>query len=175
MSKIITPTLIALSLVMTQLAHANIQVNFYESAPKDSFVIKNMGNCALSNLKVEIDLSKSDGRLIFDTTATGAGVEVFQPFEVTKGDIKLASKASVKDGDASISLSIPSLPKNNSVSFTIDVDDTLKNSELGMIRVSGSEIKNAKVSISVGKKKSEEALFGSDSKATVTQPACKVS
>ena len=63
-------------------ARADIVVNFVESAPKDRFVIKNTGEYDFENLIVEIDLTSSVGRLIFDTTGNGAGVEVFQPFEV---------------------------------------------------------------------------------------------
>ena len=68
---------------------ADIVVNFVESAPKDRFVIENTGECEFENLVVEIDLSGSAGGLIFDTTATGAGVEVFQPFEV-RGSVAFA-------------------------------------------------------------------------------------
>ena len=50
----------------------------------------------MQDLALEIDLTQSEGRLIFDTTATGAGVEVFQPFEVTHGNIALVSQDGVK-------------------------------------------------------------------------------
>jgi len=72
-------------------------------------------------------------------------------------------------------LSIPSLQSGKSVSFTIDIDDTLPISELGKIRLAGSEIKNGMVKISSGKQKPASALFGSDSQATVLQPACSAS
>ena len=111
----------------------------------------------------------------FYTTATGAGVEVFQPFEVTKGNISLVSNVSVKDGDSKLALSIPSLPSGKKVSFTIDVDDTLPISELGKIRVSGSEIKNGMVIVSSKTQKPASALFSSDSKATITQISCLAS
>ncbi len=93
MIKILSSTICTLLLLTGQSAQANIEVDFYESAPKDRFVIKNTGKCLLQDLTLEIDLTKSAGRLIFDTTATGAGVEVFEPFEVTRGNISLASKA----------------------------------------------------------------------------------
>lgn len=164
-----------LLLLAGQTAQANVEVDFYESAPKDRFVIKNTGKCLLQDLTLEIDLTKSAGQLIFDTTATGAGVEVFQPFEVTKGNITLTSKASVKDGDTKLALSIPSLPSGKSVSFTIDVDDTLAVSELGKIRVTGSEIKNGMVRVNSTKQEPASALFGSDSKAIILQATCSAS
>ena len=128
------PTLVAvtlLTLCTIQSANANLQVNFIESAPKDSFVIKNIGNCNLANLTLEIDLNNSRGQLIFDTTATGAGVEVFQPFEVKTGQLTLISASSVDDGDKSLSVTVEELLPNASVSFTIDVDDTMPKSHLG--------------------------------------------
>lgn len=172
MIKILSSTICTLLLLTGQSAQANIEVDFYESAPKDQFVIKNTGKCLLQDLTLEIDLTKSAGQLIFDTTAAGAGVEVFQPFEVTRGNISLISQSGVKDGDAKLALSIPNLPSGKSVSFTIDVDDTLPVSELGKIRVAGSEIKNGLVKISSGKQNPTSAVFGSNSKATILQPAC---
>lgn len=171
MSRILFSVLSTVALLATN-AHANVEVNFYESAPKDSFVIKNVSSCALDKVSLTIDLSKSAGKLIFDTTSTGAGVEVFQPFEITKGNFTLASGNGVKDGDTVVELNIPSLASGDSASFTIDVDDTLPVSELGKIRVSGSEIKNATVQLSSSKQQAVSAVFSSDSKATITYKAC---
>ena len=50
-----------------------VEIEFVESAPKDRFVITNIGSCALDELMIDFDLSQSAGKLIFDTTATGAG------------------------------------------------------------------------------------------------------
>ena len=172
MIKIIISFVSALTLFLTQSVKANIEVNFVESAPKDRFVIKNTGECVLKELTLEIDLSQSDGRLIFDTTATGAGVDVFQPFEVREEGIELISSGGVKDGDAALSLGIGSLPPGKSVSFTIDVDDTLPKSELGNTRVAGPEIKNGLVKINLGEQKPVTAFFSADSKAIIYLPPC---
>lgn len=161
-----------LVICFTKTAFANIEVTFIEGAPKDTFVIKNIGNCPLTNLTVKIDLSHSAGKLIFDTTATGAGVEVFQPFEVTNGSITLSSNNNVDDGDSSLILNIKNLAIKNLASFTIDVDDTLPISELGKIRVAGSEIKNGLVKIQSGNKTLGQGVFGSDSKATIFNKMC---
>ena len=166
------PFIVILTLCVIQSAQANIEVHFLEGAPKDKFVIKNTGNCLLKNLLVEIDLSQSVGKLIFDTTASGAGVEVFQPFEVTEGDIKLATQKTVQDGDAKLALNISTLSSGKSASFTIDVDDTLAVSELGKIRVAGSEIKNGLVKIRLNNQNLVEGVFGSNSKATVLNSSC---
>jgi len=159
-------------LLLSKTAFADVEVTFIEGAPKDTFVIKNIGNCQLQDLTVKIDLEKSAGKLIFDTTATGAGVEVFQPFEVTNGSITLPSKDSVDDGDTSLILNIKSLAAKNMASFTIDVDDTLPVSELGKIRVADSEIKNGLVKIQSNNKVLGQGLFGSDSKATILNQGC---
>jgi hypothetical protein len=110
--------------------------------------------------------------LIFDTTASGAGVDVFQPFEIREGDLKLVSSLEVNDGDTALSIAIPGLQAGSSVSFTIDVDDTLVSSELGMIRVTGAEIENARVNLRLGDQQPVSASFDSAGKALVEVPSC---
>ncbi len=153
-------------------ADGAIEINFIESAPKDRFVITNVGSCSLTDVTVEFDLSQSAGQLIFDTTGTGAGVEVFQPFEVVSGEIVQVSAEGVQDGDSTLALRIINLPANDSASFTIDVDDTLTNSELGMIRVADSEIVGGLVQITVGNASSASASFDETSTALVELSAC---
>jgi hypothetical protein len=89
----------------------------------------------------------------------GQGVEVFQPFEITKGEMRLTSAEKVSDGDKRLSLNIESIKAKDFVSFTIDVDDTLVESQLGNIRVTGTEIKSASVSIDVKGNEILTALF----------------
>jgi len=179
MKTMIKFTLFSLCVGVAQTANANLQVNFIESAPKDSFVITNIGQCDLTNLTVEIDLSNSAGKLIFDTSATGAGVEVFQPFEVKEGAVKLQSSASVADGDKSLTVSIDQLPADHAVSFTIDVDDTLPKSSLGQIRVAGSEVQGAEVRLlasdaNVAEEAIQEAAFSVDKIATIELKPCAI-
>lgn len=151
--------------------NANVMVNYIEGAPKDRFVITNTGECSLQTVRVDIDLTNTMGGLIFDTTASGAGVEVYQPFEVTKGDIQLKDKASVSDGDKLLSVMISGIQPYASVSFTIDVDDTLRKSERGMIIVSGAEIENGLVTVTQGSV-GGSGTFGRNSKAVVNMPSC---
>ena len=172
MCKTIVFLVCTVTLLSARFVSADIVVNFIESAPKDRFVVKNTGRCALKDFTLKIDLSQSDGRLIFDTTATGAGVDVFQPFEVGEGAIELVSSEIVSDGDVDLSVSIGSLAPEKSVSFTIDVDDTLPQSELGKTRVAGREIKNASVEFIRGEQKPVTAVFGADSKAIVSLASC---
>lgn len=161
-----------LALFFTAATQANIEVHFSEGAPKDRFTFTNQGKCSLKNVTVDLDLSKSQGKLIFDTTSEGAGVEVFQPFEVTEGKIKLASEKGVKDGDSGMSLLIESLNPGEQVGFTIDVDDTLPVSSLGMIRVAGSEILGGIVSAKMGDMKPAMAAFTANSKAIIPLAKC---
>ncbi len=156
-----------------QSVYADIVVNFVESAPKDRFVITNNGNCEYSLLTMEIDLRNSAGRLIFDTTAAGAGVEVFQPFEVSQGQVRLLFADQVTDGDQMLSVEIKALLPNTSASFTIDLDDTLTESELGNIRISASEIMDGKVNVSYGTQPALSANFSSKSIAVVPAPECE--
>ncbi|MEM1242811.1 MAG: aggregation factor core [Cyanobacteria bacterium P01_H01_bin.26] len=147
-----------------------IAIAFIESAPKDRFVITNMGSCTLEELTLELDLSQSAGKLIFATTAAGAGVDVFQPFEVEEGDIVPLAAEGLNDGDTILALQLASLAPGSRASFTIDVDDTLPRSDLGQIRVADSEISGAVVTISAGDGETISAKF--DSVAQVNLPVC---
>lgn len=134
-------------LTLPMAALADIDVRFFESAPKDRFVFDNSGDCAVGPLEILVNLDGSKGALIFDTTNEGAGVEVFQPFEVAIGAENLISASPTTDGDQQLALQLRVLAPGGRFAFTIDVDDTLPASELGQIRVSGSEIAGAVVSI----------------------------
>jgi len=152
-------------------AQAGIEVRFIESAPTDRFVITNTGGCDQGPLEVTIDLSNSAGKLIFDTTATGAGVEVFQPFRQSDETIALKG-GTVSDGDQTIGLALSGLPAGGTTGFTIDVDDTLKNSALGQIRVSGSEISGATVRVTSSNNSAHAATFDGTATARLTSLSC---
>lgn len=149
----------------------SLEIRFIESAPKDSFVITNIGNCDINEANLVIDLSESTGKLIFDTSETGAGVEVFQPFEVTEGAIELLSGDSVNDGDTRLALRITNLSAGTRAVFTIDLDDSLPESELGMTRVTGTEMSGATVSLALETELT--AVFGLDDNALLTGSSCQ--
>ncbi|MEL6492933.1 MAG: hypothetical protein AAFQ95_23535 [Cyanobacteria bacterium J06621_3] len=151
---------------------SGVEIEFVESAPKDRFVITNTGSCALEDLMLELDLSQSAGMLIFDTSAAGAGVEVFQPFEVEQGDIVQLAADSVNDGDVALALRVVSLAPGDTASFTIDVDDTLPRGELGQIRVTDSEISGAIASITVGESETTSTAFDNGSVAQANLSDC---
>jgi hypothetical protein len=146
---------------------ADIEAQFIEGAPKDTFVIKNTGNCAINNATISIDLSSSYGNLLFDTTELGAGVEVYQPFEVTSGDITLATKNVVDDGDQQLSIVINSFTTGKNMSFTIDVDDQLTNSERGTTQVVGSEMEGATITLTTTDNISTTASFDKNNSAKI--------
>ncbi|TCL09139.1 hypothetical protein BXY66_1182 [Shimia isoporae] len=135
------PTL-ALAAVVATHALSDVDVRFVEGAPKDRFEVTNSGACALTASTVALDLSTSQAGLIFDVTGAGAGVEVFQPFEITAGKEALKRIPVVTDGQDKLLLEIETLEPGAMVSFTIDVDDTIGQRE---ITVSGSEIEGASV------------------------------
>ena len=112
------------AVVISSPSLADLEVQFIEGAPKDRFVITNVGNCALSSGQFEIDFTTSNAGLIFDVTGSGAGVEVFQPFAVTAGAQNLLSQPSITDGDQRAMLDMSGLGVNETIAFTIDVDDT---------------------------------------------------
>ncbi|MEP2784607.1 MAG: aggregation factor core [Pseudoruegeria sp.] len=128
-------------------ASANLQISFIEGAPKDRFQIENMGTCNVSASTLRLDLSTSKGALIFDVTRDGAGVEVFQPFEMLQGGAALSEIPNVVDGQSSVDLEISELTPGAVIAFSIDVDDTVGQRE---ITVAGSEIDGATASLIKG-------------------------
>lgn len=141
-----------------------LEARFVEGAPVDRFVITNTGASDLDVTEISLDLAPSKGRLIFDTVGGGAGVEVFQPFRSDAGTLAVA------DGAEMLSLPLAGLPSGAKVSFTIDVDDRLTASELGQIRVSGSEMQGAQMAFKVAGK-GYTATFDAQNVARIA-PTC---
>ncbi|WP_170564958.1 aggregation factor core [Ruegeria atlantica] len=157
-----------LGLIAATSLQAGVQIRFIEGAPKDRFVLTNVGTCLVEASTVKIDLSQSTGRLIFDVTEKGAGVEVFQPLEFVEGVDALRQIPVVLDGQNTIELEIASLAAGDKLAFTIDVDDTIGQRE---ITVTGSEIEGATVSYSDADKVST-ATFSSEALVNVTTKDC---
>lgn len=152
-------------------ATADIAVTFTESAPKDRFTFTNTAGCDLGPATLTLNLADSAAGLIFDTTGSGAGVEVFQPYETVSGGDVLGKVAPVKDGDTVIKLNLTGLAPNQSVAFTIDVDDTLTNGALGQIRVAGSEIAGATVMLD-SDGNTTRGVFDTTSRASIKAADC---
>lgn len=167
MFKFIIPASISI-FMLTTVASADIQVKFDEGAPKDRFTISNLSGCTIDKGDFVIDLSKSTAGLIFDTTNQGAGVEVFQPFEITSGSAFLSNLPRVSDGDNQVKLSFVDFRKGEKISFTVDVDDTIGQRE---ITVSGSEISGAGVSL-VTDAGAREAKFTNLAVAQINMDNC---
>ena len=162
----------AVLILLTQPVMADVSVRFVESAPKDSFTFVNTSACATGPIDLTVDLSGSAAGLIFDTTGSGAGVEVFQPFELVAGGAELKSVEAVTDGDTSVKLRLKDLPAGGKIAFTIDVDDTLAASSNGQIMVSGGEIAGASVSMTTGAH-STRATFDNRGSATLSLKDCQ--
>jgi hypothetical protein len=144
--------LVMAALMMAGTAQADVVVEFRDGAPKDRFTITNTGGCSLSPVSVRIDLSTAPVGLIFDVTAQGRGVEVFQPFEVVQGAELIEAATVVEDGDQAVQLDLSGLESAQVVAFTIDLDDTGGGRE---ITVSGSEIAGARVLVATDDELSE--------------------
>ncbi|WP_298821203.1 aggregation factor core [uncultured Roseibium sp.] len=157
----------AAALLLSSAAQADLRVDFKEGAPKDAFRFENIGVCSITNSSITLDLATSSAGLIFDVTDQGAGVEVFQPFELIEGADALARVPDVLDGQTKIELSISDLAPGAAIAFTIDVDDTKGQRA---ITVSGSEIEGATVIYRNDKEKAL-ATFSSVARASVTR-AC---
>ncbi len=149
-------------------AQADLNVTFSEGAPKDAFTFAATDGCLTGPVQITLDLAGSDAGLIFDVTEEGQGVEVYQPFELVAGGDLVAGASAVADGDTALALTLRSLPVNQPVSFTIDVDDTIGARE---ITVSGAEIAGASVTVTADMG-TATGTFGTDARATVALPSC---
>lgn len=149
-------------------AHAELAVSFVEGAPKDRFVFENASDCALKDAVITVDLAGSSGRLIFDVTEQGAGVSVYQPFEVVAGSASLRETPIVKDGDTELKLSVIELWPGDAIAFTIDVDDTIGQRETV---VAGAEITGASIVVTT-QGQNASGVFGPKAAALVALPTC---
>ena len=151
-------------------ALADIEVRFIEGAPKDRFTFTASSTlCGAGPVAIDLNMEGSTGKLVFDVTESGAGVEVFQPLEIVSGSEVLVRASDVTDGDQRLTFDLVSLDPGETFAFTIDVDDTLGARE---ITVSGSEIAGARVSIQIdGELRS--AVLDETARATVKWPSCE--
>ena len=152
--------IIALSLFATSATAQGLTVQFQDGAPKDSITLLNAG-CAITNATVTLDLNGSNGGLIFDTSAQGAGVEVFQPVEVLTENV---TAGAVTDGDTTLDISVGMLPTDAMIRLTADLDDTIVGGR--QITVSGSEIAGATVAVAVDDHVTK-GVFGDDGLAYI--------
>ena len=160
--------LVCLLTAVATAGHAQVGVRFIEGAPKDRFEITNLAACDLVSAQITIDLSGSAAGLIFDTTAQGAGVDVFQPLEIVEGMQAIARHTAVSDGDRSVTFTVPRLPQGGRIAFTVDVDDTL--GPRG-ITVANSEIDGAAVRLDTPGR-SLSGRFTGQAEAVVPTPPC---
>ncbi len=167
---LLTRTTLALSacMISATFANADLSVRFIEGAPKDTFKFENTGSCSISNAEILLNLSTSTAGLVFDVTSQGAGVEVFQPFEIVEGTAALNKIPMVSDGQSKILLNVATLAAGDSISFTIDVDDTKGQRE---ITVSGSEIAGATVDFT-NATQSASAAFSPSATADLAVVGC---
>lgn len=135
-------TALAFCLFAAPASAQDLIVQFTDGAPKDSITLVNAG-CALSDAMVVIDLGGSQGGLIFDVTSGGAGVEVFQPVEITSG---YGALSKVRDGDKRLQILVRSLAAGETFGVTADLDDTASDRE---ITVTGSEMAGATVRLAL--------------------------
>lgn len=157
-----------IGIVLATPALGDLSMEFREGAPKDRFALTNTGTCPTGPLTVTLDLTGSNGGLIFDVTGEGAGVSVFQPFETVSGAAVLSSKPEVRDGDRVIVLHLKGLDAGQDVAFTIDVDDT---GPASPTIVSGSEIRGAVFRVSAAGN-AYSATFNTDARAVVPFQTC---
>ncbi|WP_420013018.1 aggregation factor core protein MAFp3, isoform C [Tateyamaria sp.] len=149
-------------------ASADVTVTFRDGAPKDRFTITQNAPCAMGPATLVLNLGTAPAGLIFDTTSTGAGVEVFQPFEWVSAPNGIDDTPQVRDGDTVLTLTLPTLTPDLPLAFTIDLDDTTSDRQ---ITVSGSEVAGAQVTLTA-EGQTSAGTFDRNGVAVIATSAC---
>ncbi|MEM7614736.1 MAG: aggregation factor core [Pseudomonadota bacterium] len=165
------PLILAALTLTAGAATADVAVSFREGAPVDRFFLENTGDCDLGQVTVTFDLSTSAAGLIFDVTAAGAGVEVYQPVVMlTEGNVSY-NLSPVTDGMQLVAVELSNFDQGMRIGMSADVDDTLAESALGQIRVAGSEIAGAQVILNTPDGE-VTAAFDTAAQAVLPTPPC---
>lgn len=162
----------ALLLALPTTALADLTVSFEEAAPTDFFIVENESDCELRDFVLRIDLNGTAGGLLFDVTAGGAGLSVYQPFQIAEGRESIRSFGEVSDGDRVATIEFARLEGRDRVVFTGDVDDTLANGPMGQTMIDGSEIAGAGISINLPGDPPVTAVFGPNGRAAAKLKGC---
>jgi hypothetical protein len=157
----------------------SISAKFIEGAPTDRFEIYNISGAEWTITRIAVDLSQAPAGLIFDIQEGGGGLEVFQPFRTASlSDLRPASLASfegLEDGGQLLELKFSQFGKDETFAFTIDLDDSLENSERRQTQVVGNEIEGALLEIEAvnnsGKTARTTATFNASAQAK-TEATC---
>ncbi|SLN19440.1 aggregation factor core protein MAFp3, isoform C [Pseudooctadecabacter jejudonensis] len=149
-------------------AVAEVAVSFRDGAPKDRITISNAATCRTGPFALTFDLVTTSAGLIFDVTADGAGVEVFQPVEVVTGEELIVDISPITDGDQMLTVQLTDLPAFALVIFTLDLDDTGGGRE---ITVSGAEIQGGRA-LARTQSTVFEATFDQEGQALIDMPPC---
>ena len=175
----IFPGLLALGLTAAPFAARacgpEVVVSFYESGP-DVFVIENKSTEPWTLVSLEISLTGSAGRLVFDTDFGGEGASEPQQFEPVDGEVGLAALPKVADGAEHLSLAFHNFTPGRRFIFAIDLDDRLASSPGGQAVIDDGEIQGATVRgglIHPGAGQGPaHGTFGTDGKAHLRGATC---
>lgn len=155
----------------------SVSARFQEGAPRDYFYITNASEPQWSISEFNLDLKPSAGQLIFDTHAGGKGVDVFQLFEVAEGSAEMGDTTLPGDGESQLNINFLRFDAGDTFSFSIDVDDQLRDSSLGQIRVSGSEIAGSVLQVQLinaqGEERTQRLRFHADNATQIEVSGCR--
>lgn len=157
-------------------AAADIVLDYTEAAPTDRLVVRNAGACDPGPLEVTLDLTGAPGGLYFDTSASGAGVSVFQPFEWVAGAEIVEGTSAVADGDQVLVMRFRHFPPGAAAEFSFDLDDSDPAGPLGPSMLSPVEMAGATAHLTLEPgsvvERRIEAPFGPDARARIPLTLC---
>ena len=154
----------------------SITIAFHESSDGDIFIIKNNSEEAWFLASLEITLTGSVGRLVFDTQDGGPGFSMHAPFVPADNEVGLIAAPEIRDGAEEIWLQITKFIPGRDFTFLIDVDDRLETSDYGCAVVSGAEFEGARAKAALaktsGEKSSAHGQFDNTAKVVLRGGTC---
>lgn len=160
---------IPLSNASAQAPVGMVQVRFVESAPADTFLFTNTGDCDLGRSEVWLDLRPSIAGLVFDVSDGGAGLDRFHRLEITEGGEFIHRVSKLKDGSTALHFQLERLPVGGTIAFKADIDDTLspEDSRGGNTQVFESELEGVHFKVN-----DVSVLFAAQASATAVGLDC---
>lgn len=130
-------------LVSAAICGPAIEVTYWERAPYDFVILRNLSRDGWQVAELRWVLTGSAGDLVFDTAPGGPGIASSQSFRALDGAVRLRDQPLVADGSTELTLRFAAFPPAELFRFAIDLDD--RRGSAGGTLVENAEIEGARV------------------------------
>lgn len=153
-------------------------MRFVEGSMTDLFEMQVSPGCALQPVRFSLILDDSKGILIFDTSAGRPGYAAARKLRIIAGSRHVRDPLpEVPDGATVMDLPLVSLPVEDILAFTIDLDDQLADRRRRTL-VTGAELEGTVADLLLdlnGQQALYQGRFNARGEARIPLPGCAVS